>query len=149
MNYFEKSSVLFKERIQRHGIIPVGAAATMNITRVEVTPKQGEGLRDVRGDVVRRQLLADHGIKVGDVRSIVGFLISSSISSEEIANRADDLFADPIIEFSCTNELFIANTGLFNNSPDAVISVGFKPGVTDNPGAAALDGFRTLFPNTD
>ena len=121
----------------------------MNITRVEVTPKEGEGLRDVRGDVVRRQLLADHNINVGNVKSIVGFLISSSISSEEIGNRADDLFADPIIEYSCTNELFIANSELFNTPPDAVISVGFKPGVTDNPGAAALDGFRTLFPNTD
>ena len=29
-----------------------------------------------------------------------------------------------------------------------MISVGFKPGVTDNPGKAALDGFTTLFPNT-
>ena len=140
---------MFKERIQCHGIIPVGAAARMNITRVEVTPKEGEGLRDVRGDVVRRQLLADYGIEVSKIRSIVGFLISSSISPEEIENRADDLFADPIIEYSCTNELFIANTELFKNSPDAVISVGFKPGVTDNPGAAALDGFKTLFPNTD
>ena len=121
----------------------------LNITRVEVTPKEGEGLRDVRGDVVRRQLLADHNIKVGNVKSIVGFLISSSISPEEIGNRADDLFADPIIEHSCTNELFIANSELFNTPPDAVISVGFKPGVTDNPGAAALDGFRTLFPNTN
>ena len=114
----------------------------MNITRVEVTPKQGDGLSDVRGDVVRRQLLADHELKVGDVRSIVGFLISSSISSDDISNRADDLFADPIIEFSCTDELFIRNEELFSKTPDAVISVGFKAGVTDNPGAAALDGFR-------
>ena len=86
----------------------------MNITRVEVTPKQGDGLSDVRGDVVRRQLLADHDVKVGNVRSIVGFLISSSISSDDISNRADDLFADPIIEFSCTNELFIRNEELFS-----------------------------------
>ena len=28
-----------------------------------------------------------------------------------------------------------------------MISVGFKPGVTDNPGKAALDGFRTIFPD--
>ena len=103
----------------------------MNITRVEVTPKEGEGLRDVRGDVVRRQLLADHNIKVGNVKSIVGFLISSSISPEEIGNRADDLFADPIIEHSCTNELFIANSELFNTPPDAVISVNKKKALAD------------------
>ena len=121
----------------------------MNITRVEVTPKQGASLSDVRGDVVRRQLLADHDINVADVRSIVGFLISSSIQSTEISKRVDDLFADPIIEHSCTDQLFIKNTELFPKTPDAVISVGFKAGVTDNPGAAALDGFRTIFPNTD
>ncbi len=135
--------------MQRHGIIPVGAADTMNITRVEVTPKQGEGLRDVRGDVVRRQLLADHGVKVEEVRSIVGFLISSSIDSGDIDKRADDLFADPIIEHSITNELFISKTEKFATTPNAVVSVGFKPGVTDNPGAAALDGFKTIFPTTD
>ena len=28
-----------------------------------------------------------------------------------------------------------------------VVTIGFKPGVTDNPGKAALDGFRTIFPN--
>ena len=70
----------------------------MVVTRIEVTPKQGEGMRDVRGDSIRRQLLSDHGISASDVRSIVGFLIQSEISGEEIAQRADDLFTDPIIE---------------------------------------------------
>jgi phosphoribosylformylglycinamidine synthase II len=135
--------------MQRHSIIPVGGKHNMDITRVEVTPKQGQGLRDVRGDVVRRQLLADHGVEVSEVRSIVGFLISSSISPEAIETRVDDLFADPIIEHSTTNQLFISNSDIFPNTPQAVISVGFKPGVTDNPGAAALDGFKTIFPETD
>jgi hypothetical protein len=121
---------------------PVGEVAIMNITRVEVTPKQGAGLSDVRGNVVRRQLMADHNINVGNIRSIVGFLISSSIESADISSRVDDLFADPIIEYSCTDQLFIKNNELFAKIPDAVISVGFKAGVTDNPGAAALDGFR-------
>ncbi len=53
----------------------------MQITRVEATPKSGEGLRDVRGDVVRRRLQADYGITFSEVRSIVGFLISSDIDS--------------------------------------------------------------------
>ena len=54
-------------------------------------------MRDVRGDSVKRQL-ADHGIEIDKVRSIVGFLISSEITADEVANRADDVFADPIIE---------------------------------------------------
>ena len=70
----------------------------MVVTRVEVTPKQSQGMRDVRGDSIRRQLLSDHAVSATEVRSIVGFLIKSDISEEEIAARSDDLFADPLIE---------------------------------------------------
>ena len=117
-----------------------------NVVRVETTPKLGDGMRDVRGNSVKRQLEADHGIKIGSVRSIVGFLISSEITSEEISQRVDDVFADPIIEESATDSLHLENKNLFSSEPDMVITVGFKPGVTDNPGKAALDGFRTIFP---
>ncbi len=118
----------------------------MQITRVEATPKSGEGLRDVRGDVVRRRLKADHNLDFSEVRSIVGFLINSDIDFNSIADIADDLFADPIIEYSTTNQTFLQTKAIFETAPDVVISVGFKPGVTDNPGKAALDGFRTIFP---
>ena len=116
-----------------------------NIVRVETTPKLGEGMRDVRGDSVKRQIAADHGIEIDNVRSIVGFLISSDITADEVASRADDVFADPIIEESATDSLHLENEELFSN-PDMVVTIGFKPGVTDNPGKAALDGFRTIFP---
>lgn len=118
----------------------------MAITRVEVTPKQGPGMRDVRGDVVRRQLASDHSIVVPEVRSIVGFLIKSDISADSISARVEDLFADPIIEDATTNSLILSNEQHFPTPPDATITVGFKAGVTDNPGSAALDGFRTIFP---
>ena len=118
-----------------------------NIVRVETTPKLGDGMRDVRGDSVKRQLAADHSIEIAKVRSIVGFLISSEISSDEVASRADDVFADPIIEESSTDSLHLENKELFSQEPDMVVTIGFKPGVTDNPGKAALDGFRTIFPN--
>ena len=104
-------------------------------------------MRDVRGNSVKRQLLADHGIEINSVRSIVGFLIYSEIDAEQISLRADDVFADPIIEESITNSHHLLNTDLFSESPDMVVTIGFKPGVTDNPGKAALDGFRTIFPN--
>ena len=118
----------------------------MAITRVEVTPKQGPGMRDVRGDVVRRQLAADHGIKVDNVRSVVGFLIKTDVPAEQIAERVDDLFADPIIEDGGTNTLLLSNPTHFPDAPSCAITIGFKAGVTDNPGTAALDGFMTIFP---
>ena len=117
----------------------------MAITRVEVTPKQGDGMRDVRGDVIRRQLKADHNIDVGEVRSINGFLVKSDIEKSEIALRVDDLFSDPIIEDVLTDSLFLSSAEQFSKTPDAAITIGFKPGVTDNPGSAAYDGFRTIF----
>ena len=122
-----------------------GRVLPMPISRVEVTPKQGDGMRDVRGDVVRRQLMADHGIDVAEVRSINGFLIKSAVESEEISKRVDDLFSDPIIEHATTNNLLLASPDHFQNTPDAAITIGFKPGVTDNPGSAAYDGFKTIF----
>ena len=118
----------------------------MPLTRVEVTPRQGEGMRDVRGDVVRRQLMADHGIEVKDVRTVCGYLIDADTPSDAIAARVDDVFADPIIEHGATNELMLSSP-FFTNVPEGVVSVGFKPGVTDNPGKAATDGFLTLFPD--
>lgn len=117
----------------------------MPMTRVEVTPRQGEGMRDVRGDVVRRQLMADHNVAVANVRSICGYLINGETPASAIAERVDDLFADPIIEIGATNTSMLA-TPTFGDGPETVITVGFKPGVTDNPGKAATDGFLTLFP---
>ena len=84
-------------------------------------------MKDVRGDSVKRQLTADHGIEIDNVRSIVGFLISSEITSDEVASRADDVFADPIIEESATDSLHLENKELFSNNPDMVVTVGFKP----------------------
>ena len=121
----------------------------MVVTRVEVTPKKGPGMRDVRGDVVRRQLAADHNINVADVRSIVGFLIKSEIDPGAIALRVDDLFADPIIEDGATDTLLLSNKEHFSTCPSAVVTVGFKAGVTDNPGTAASDGFQTIFPASE
>ena len=63
--------------------------------RVEVTPLQTEGMRDVLGDVVQRQLFADHGIDVGKVRSIRGYLIRSTYSASEIEPHVQDIFSDP------------------------------------------------------
>ena len=119
-----------------------------NIVRVEVTPRRGEGMRDVRGDSIRRQLVTDYSIQFNQVRSVVGFLISSSISEEEIAPRVDDIFADPVIEASKVGESILSDEQHFSEQPAHTITIGFKPGVTDNPGKAALDGFLTVFPES-
>ena len=65
---------------------------------------------------------------------------------ENVIIDIDDIFADPIIEDSATNDLHLENKDIFQDRPDMVVTVGFKPGVTDNPGKAALDGFKIIFP---
>ena len=60
-------------------------------------------MKDVRGDVVRRQLAADHNVHVSEVRSIYGFLVNGETTAEPIAQRVDDLFADPIKMFLRTS----------------------------------------------
>jgi len=117
-----------------------------NIVRVEVTPRRGGEMRDVRGDFIRRQLVTDYNIEFNQVRSIVGFLISSNISMQEIASRVDDLFADPIIEISKVGESILTDNQYFSTDSSHCITIGFKPGVTDNPGKAALDGLLIIFP---
>ena len=48
----------------------------MQVSRIEVTPRLMEGMKDVRGDVIRRQMAQDLSIEVDEVRSIVGYLVN-------------------------------------------------------------------------
>ena len=70
----------------------------MQVSRIEVTPRLMEGMKDVRGDVIRRQMAQDLSIEVVDVRSIVGYLVNSDINQHDIYARVEDIFCDPIIE---------------------------------------------------
>ena len=118
----------------------------MQVSRIEVTPRLMEGMKDVRGDVIRRQMAQDLSIEVTDVRSIVGYLVNSDVNQNDIYARVDDIFCDPIIEKGYGGNPALNDEHLFNESPDLTISIAFKAGVTDNPGSAALDGFFTIFP---
>ena len=42
--------------------------------------------------------------------------------------------------------MHLENRDIFSKDFDMAITIAFKPGVTDNPGKAALDGFKTIFP---
>tara|TARA_B100000902_G_scaffold13299_1_gene16141 strand:+ start:147 stop:3188 length:3042 start_codon:yes stop_codon:yes gene_type:complete len=112
---------------------------------VEVLPRIGEGLIDSRGESIRRQLMTDHDIEVTQVRSTQGYLVKGELGNESLNRAANELFSDPVLEYVTVDASFLDN-GTFDNAPDISILIGFKPGVTDNRAQAALDGFRTLFP---
>ena len=120
--------------------------ATTPLQRVEVTPKSFAGLKDTRGESIRRQLASDHGLQVKEVRSIIGYLVKADLAIEQQQQMVTDLFCDPVIEHGSVNESMLNNQELFSERPDVVIQIGFKPGVTDNAAQAGLDGLKTLFP---
>lgn len=113
------------------------------VHRIEVTTKPLDGLVDVRGEAVRRQLATDLGISVGSVRSVMGYLVRGSLTADQLLLCLRELFTDPIIETGVVNDTLLNDSDLFP-SPELVIQVGYKPGVTDNPAHAALDGLHTL-----
>ena len=117
----------------------------MHDVRVEVTPRLDGQAVDVRGNVVKARLLQDLDLNVERVRSICGFVVRSPLDATALGERVDDLFVDPIIEVGRLGSAWLSDETLFPETPDLVITVGFKPGVTDNAGSAALDGLRTLF----
>lgn len=117
----------------------------MHDVRVEVTPRLDGQAVDVRGNVVKARLLQDLDLNVERVRSICGFVVRSPLDTTALGERVDDLFVDPIIEVGRLGSAWLSDEALFPETPDLVITVGFKPGVTDNAGSAALDGLRTLF----
>ena len=110
----------------------------------EVTTREMEGLPDSRGERVRSMLRSDHGISVGSVRVILGYQVRAPISESEAETLVYELFADPIIEAG-SNGTTLLNS--FPSAPETAIQVGYRPGVTDNPGQAATDGFSTLLPH--
>jgi len=113
------------------------------IRTFEVTTRELEGLPDSRGDSVRSMLSSDHGIEVGSVRVILGYQVKSDISETDAESLVYDLFADPVIEVGSFKSRLLDD---FRIAPDAAIQIGYKPGVTDNPGQAGLDGLKTLYP---
>ena len=110
----------------------------------EVTTKDLDGLSDSRGESIKSMLSADHGIEVHSVRVILGYQVKADISDSDSESLVYDLFADPVIEIGSASSRLL---DYFPTAPEAAVQVGYKPGVTDNPGQAGLDGLITLFPD--
>ena len=131
------------------GRYPTYGMGSTPIHSVEVTTKDMEGLPDARGDSIRGILSSDYGIDVGRVKVTLGYLIKADLQVEELQRTVYDLFADPIIEHGTCNGKLLDDDNIFPKPPEAIVQVGFKPGVTDNAGQAGLDGLTTLFPELE
>ena len=113
---------------------------------IEVTTKSTPGLSDSKGNNIKKMFISDHDINLDDVKLIHRYDIISNLNNEKIQRTVYDLFSDPVIEYGIANLHILDSDNIFPIKPDLHIHIGFKPGVTDNAGKAALDGLRTIYP---
>ncbi|HPU98829.1 MAG TPA: AIR synthase-related protein, partial [Candidatus Hydrogenedentes bacterium] len=107
----------------------------MRTDRIEVGVKPE--LTDPAGVSLVSRLRDDLGIHVEAARVFDVYTLRGDFTDEELERARAELFTDPVIQVSAVNCHLATDW-------DAVVEVGFLPGVTDNVGKSALEGLRDL-----
>ncbi len=103
--------------------------------RIEIALK--EGVRDARGERVRREIEHFLHLPVREVRTIDVYTVDAGISQEELVKAASEPFSDPVIQtWSLDRPLA--------DGFDYLVEVGFRPGVTDNVGRTAREAIEYI-----
>jgi len=96
-----------------------------------------DGVRDARGERVRREIREHLGIELESVRTLDVYTIDAELSAEEVEAAARGPFSDPVIQEAAVNRPLAHDF-------DVLIEVGFRPGVTDNVGRTAKEALEYL-----
>lgn len=96
-----------------------------------------DGVRDARGERIRRELKNHLGIEIDSVRTLDIYTIDAALSKAEIQAAAEGPFSDPVIQEVTVNRPLARQF-------DMLIEVGFRPGVTDNAGRTAQEAVEYL-----
>jgi phosphoribosylformylglycinamidine synthase len=103
--------------------------------RIEIALKSG--VRDARGERIKREIEHFLHLSVAEVRTIDVYTIDAALTPAEIEQAASGPFSDPVIqEWSIDRPL--------GSAFDYVVEVGFRPGVTDNVGRTAREAVSYL-----
>ncbi|MFK5926037.1 MAG: phosphoribosylformylglycinamidine synthase subunit PurS [Desulfuromusa sp.] len=94
-------------------------------------------VKDARGERVRHEIKDHLNINLLSVRTLDVYTVDAALSREEVKQAAAGPFSDPVIQDYTINQTLA-------NSFDMLIEVGFKPGVTDNPGRTAKEAVQYL-----
>jgi phosphoribosylformylglycinamidine synthase subunit PurSL len=103
--------------------------------RIEVGLK--DGIRDARGERVRREIREHLGLEVAAVRTLDVYTIDASLQREQVEAAAAGPFSDPVIQETAVN-------GPLPGPFDLLIEIGYRPGVTDNVGRTAREAITYL-----
>jgi phosphoribosylformylglycinamidine synthase II len=103
--------------------------------RIEIGFKKG--IRDALGEKIRKRIVANLYLPVGEVRTVDVYTIDGRMSPGELKKIAAGPLSDPVIQ------RFSVDCGLADRF-DWMIEVGFRPGVTDNVGKTAREAVALL-----
>jgi phosphoribosylformylglycinamidine synthase len=103
--------------------------------RIEIALK--EGVRDARGERIKREIEHFLHLAVEEVTTIDVYTVDAPLSDEQLGQAAAGPFSDPVIQ-RWSIDLPLA-TGF-----DFAVEVGFRPGVTDNVGRTAREAVTYL-----
>lgn len=103
--------------------------------RIEIALKNG--IRDARGERIKREIEHVFGLKVDEVRTIDVYTVDAALSAEQLRQAADGPFCDPVIQLSSIDRPLAAGF-------DFAVEVGFRPGVTDNVGRTGREALTYL-----
>ncbi|MCK5914464.1 MAG: phosphoribosylformylglycinamidine synthase subunit PurS, partial [Desulfuromusa sp.] len=95
------------------------------------------GVKDARGERVQRELKDHLNIDLHSVRTLDVYTLDAALSDAEVEQAAAGPFSDPVIQEYAINQPLASRF-------DMLIEVGFRPGVTDNPGRTAMEAIQYL-----
>ncbi len=96
-----------------------------------------DGVRDARGERVRREIKENLGYRLQSVRTLDVYTVDADLSDAEIEAAANGPFSDPVIQQVAINRPLASDF-------DMLIEVGFRPGVTDNTGRTAKEAIQYI-----
>lgn len=103
--------------------------------RIEIALK--EGVRDARGERIKREIEHFLHLAVDEVRTIDVYTVDAALSTGELEQAASGPFSDPVIQVWSIDRPLAAGF-------DFSVEVGFRPGVTDNVGRTAREAVSYL-----
>ncbi|MDU0457798.1 MAG: phosphoribosylformylglycinamidine synthase subunit PurS, partial [Geobacteraceae bacterium] len=103
--------------------------------RIEVALKAG--VRDARGERIKREIEDFLHLSVDDVRTIDVYTVDAALAQGLLEQAAAGPFSDPVIQVWSLDKPLASGF-------DYVVEVGFRPGVTDNVGRTAREAVSYL-----
>lgn len=103
--------------------------------RIEAALK--DGVRDPRGERIKREIEHFLHLEVEEVRTLDVYTLDTDLSKDELEQAAAGPFSDPVIQLWSIDRPLAAGF-------DFAVEVGFRPGVTDNVGRTAREAVAYL-----